>query len=166
VRDRAQKLWDERLSVIEVSGASPDQLTTLYSNLYRLYLYPSSAFENTGTAILILEADTTISDANREAEIVCGCRREDLVGRSWTESGPRGSRTDAGLPFGRRAEGAKQYTTDSRMGSKSGGVACDRHDPGTMQSVVSAIDVRTQCPDSSCRSAGQFRALVETSPTV
>ena len=27
-----------------------DQLTTLYSNLYRLNLYPNSAFENTGTA--------------------------------------------------------------------------------------------------------------------
>ena len=50
VRDRARQLWDQRLSVIEVRGASPDQLTTLYSNLYRLYLYPNSAFENTGTA--------------------------------------------------------------------------------------------------------------------
>ena len=27
-----------------------DQLATLYSNLYRLFLYPNSAFENTGTA--------------------------------------------------------------------------------------------------------------------
>jgi predicted alpha-1,2-mannosidase len=50
VRDRARALWDQRLSVIEVRGASPDQLTTLYSNLYRLYLYPNSAFENTGSA--------------------------------------------------------------------------------------------------------------------
>ena len=34
---------------ISVEGATEDQLTTLYSNLYRLNLYPNSAFENTGT---------------------------------------------------------------------------------------------------------------------
>ncbi|MEV6850414.1 GH92 family glycosyl hydrolase [Actinoplanes sp. NPDC051411] len=49
VRERARKLWDAKMHTIEVEGASPDQLTTLYSNLYRLFLYPNSAFENTGT---------------------------------------------------------------------------------------------------------------------
>ncbi|MFY0578038.1 GH92 family glycosyl hydrolase [Cystobacter fuscus] len=50
VKARAQKLWDQKLGIIEVQGASADQLTTLYSNLYRLFLYPNSGFENTGTA--------------------------------------------------------------------------------------------------------------------
>ncbi|HEY6738954.1 MAG TPA: GH92 family glycosyl hydrolase, partial [Actinopolymorphaceae bacterium] len=50
VRDRAKELWEEKLSVLEVEGASHDQLVTLYSNLYRLFLYPNSGFENTGTA--------------------------------------------------------------------------------------------------------------------
>jgi predicted alpha-1,2-mannosidase len=50
IRARAQRAWDRKLSTIEVQGASDDQLTTLYSNLYRLFLYPNSAFENTGTA--------------------------------------------------------------------------------------------------------------------
>ncbi|WP_370941733.1 GH92 family glycosyl hydrolase [Amycolatopsis sp. cg5] len=49
VRDAAQRAWDEKLGVIEVEGASKDQLTTLYSNLYRLFLYPNSGHENTGT---------------------------------------------------------------------------------------------------------------------
>ncbi|WP_432011741.1 GH92 family glycosyl hydrolase [Streptomyces cucumeris] len=49
VEREAQRAWDEVLGVIEVEGADPDQLTTLYSSLYRLYLYPNSAFENTGT---------------------------------------------------------------------------------------------------------------------
>jgi predicted alpha-1,2-mannosidase len=49
VRDRAQKAWDDQLKVIEVEGASEDQRTTLYSNLYRLLLYPNSGSENTGT---------------------------------------------------------------------------------------------------------------------
>ncbi|CCH34630.1 GH92 family glycosyl hydrolase [Actinosynnema sp. NPDC047251] len=50
VRDRAQAAWDEVLRMVEVEGATEDQLTTLYSNLYRLYLYPNSGYENTGTA--------------------------------------------------------------------------------------------------------------------
>ena len=41
--------WDDKLGVIEVEGATEDQRTTLYSNLYRLFLYPNSAHENTGT---------------------------------------------------------------------------------------------------------------------
>ncbi|WP_246076185.1 GH92 family glycosyl hydrolase [Amycolatopsis cihanbeyliensis] len=50
VRADAQRAWDDKLGVIEVEGASADQLTTLYSNLYRLFLYPNSGFENVGTA--------------------------------------------------------------------------------------------------------------------
>ncbi|MBE1876035.1 GH92 family glycosyl hydrolase [Myceligenerans pegani] len=50
VRADAAAQWEERLSVIEVEGASEDELVTLYSNLYRLNLYPNSQFENTGTA--------------------------------------------------------------------------------------------------------------------
>ena len=49
VKARAQGLWDAKLGTIEVEGATEDQLTTLYSNLYRLFLYPNSAHENTGT---------------------------------------------------------------------------------------------------------------------
>ncbi len=49
VRDRAADLWDELLGRVEVDGATEDQLVTLYSNLYRLYLYPNRGHENTGT---------------------------------------------------------------------------------------------------------------------
>ncbi|WP_066944594.1 GH92 family glycosyl hydrolase [Streptomyces lushanensis] len=49
VQDRAQDAWDDILGRVEVEGADHDQLTTLYSSLYRLYLYPNSGFENTGT---------------------------------------------------------------------------------------------------------------------
>ncbi|GHF24941.1 alpha-1 2-mannosidase [Streptomyces mashuensis] len=49
VRDRARAAWDALLGRVEVEGATADQLTTLYSCLYRLYLYPNSGFENTGT---------------------------------------------------------------------------------------------------------------------
>ncbi|MFD9545496.1 GH92 family glycosyl hydrolase [Streptomyces sp. NPDC060022] len=45
VRKNAQKAWDKILGKVEVEGANADELTTLYSSLYRLYLYPNSGFE-------------------------------------------------------------------------------------------------------------------------
>ncbi len=49
VRDRAQAAWDELLGRVEVEGASEDQRVTVYSNLYRLFLYPNVAHENVGS---------------------------------------------------------------------------------------------------------------------
>ncbi|MFC4498318.1 MULTISPECIES: GH92 family glycosyl hydrolase [Streptomyces] len=49
VRSRAQRQWDKLLGKVEVEGATQDQLTTLYSSLYRLYLYPNSGFEKVGS---------------------------------------------------------------------------------------------------------------------
>ncbi|GLQ95810.1 GH92 family glycosyl hydrolase [Dyella mobilis] len=50
VRERAQKIWDKQLGIVQVQGASYGERVTLYSNLYRLSMYPNSAFENTGAA--------------------------------------------------------------------------------------------------------------------
>lgn len=50
VRDRAQQQWDKQLGIVTVGGASADEKTTLYSNLYRLFLYPNEAYENVGSA--------------------------------------------------------------------------------------------------------------------
>ncbi|MER6127150.1 GH92 family glycosyl hydrolase [Streptomyces sp. NPDC001795] len=50
VKAHAQRTWDRLLGTIEVEGATADQLTTLYSSLYRLYLYPNSGFEKVGSA--------------------------------------------------------------------------------------------------------------------
>ncbi|MFF8277169.1 GH92 family glycosyl hydrolase [Streptomyces lateritius] len=49
VKERAQDAWDALLGRVEVEGANHDQLVTLYSSLYRLYLYPNSGFEKVGT---------------------------------------------------------------------------------------------------------------------
>ncbi|MBC2901931.1 GH92 family glycosyl hydrolase [Streptomyces cupreus] len=49
VKNHAQRQWDRILGKVEVEGATPDQLTTLYSSLYRLYLYPNSGFEKVGS---------------------------------------------------------------------------------------------------------------------
>ena len=50
VRDRAAQQWNALLGAVQVDGASRDEKTTLYSNLYRLFLYPNEAYENTGSA--------------------------------------------------------------------------------------------------------------------
>jgi predicted alpha-1,2-mannosidase len=49
VKARAQEAWDRKLGVVEVEGATDDQRTTLYSNLYRMFLFPNSGYENVGT---------------------------------------------------------------------------------------------------------------------
>ncbi|MFG2869102.1 GH92 family glycosyl hydrolase [Streptomyces sp. NPDC048338] len=51
VRARAQDAWDAILDRVRVEGATHDQLVTLYSSLYRLYLYPNSGFEKVGTKL-------------------------------------------------------------------------------------------------------------------
>lgn len=49
VKRQAQRAWDRIFDRVEVEGATPDQLTSLYSSMYRLYLYPNSGFEKVGS---------------------------------------------------------------------------------------------------------------------
>ena len=48
-RTAPRSAWDGMLGKVEVEGASEGQRTTLYSSLYRLYLYPNSGFEKVGS---------------------------------------------------------------------------------------------------------------------
>ncbi|MCY1693416.1 GH92 family glycosyl hydrolase [Curtobacterium sp. SL109] len=45
MRARAEAAWEAELATLEVEGATDDQLTSLYSGLYRLFLYPNRAGE-------------------------------------------------------------------------------------------------------------------------
>jgi putative alpha-1,2-mannosidase len=47
VRDSARAAWQDLLGRVELAGATEDQLTTFYSGLYRLFLYPNSGHEET-----------------------------------------------------------------------------------------------------------------------
>lgn len=49
LKEKAKELWNEKLGIIEIEGASHDELVTFYSNMYRLFTYPNKAYENTGT---------------------------------------------------------------------------------------------------------------------
>ncbi|MFF2049961.1 GH92 family glycosyl hydrolase [Leifsonia sp. NPDC058194] len=48
VATTAKRAWNALLSRVQVEGATDDQLVTLYSNLYRLFLYPTSLTEGAG----------------------------------------------------------------------------------------------------------------------
>ncbi|MCI8359899.1 MAG: glycoside hydrolase family 92 protein, partial [Clostridiales bacterium] len=45
----AQKTWEDKLGVIEIEGATEEQMITFYSNMYRMFAYPMNYSENTGT---------------------------------------------------------------------------------------------------------------------
>ncbi|MBT2502058.1 GH92 family glycosyl hydrolase [Curtobacterium sp. ISL-83] len=45
MRARAEERWTEQLATLSVEGATDDQRTSLYSGLYRLFLYPNRAGE-------------------------------------------------------------------------------------------------------------------------
>ena len=70
-----------RGAVIDIAARKRAEETLRESeNRYR------TIFENTGTATVILEEDTTISLVNREFEKLTGYTREEIVGKkSWTE---------------------------------------------------------------------------------
>ncbi len=50
VRAATAAAWNDRLGRVALEGANSSQLVSMYSNLYRLNLYPNSQSENTGTA--------------------------------------------------------------------------------------------------------------------
>ena len=45
----AQQTWDKQLGIVEIEGATEDQLITFYSCMYRLFAYPNLLSENTGS---------------------------------------------------------------------------------------------------------------------
>ncbi|WP_050697167.1 GH92 family glycosyl hydrolase [Anaeromassilibacillus senegalensis] len=45
---KAQQTWDDQLGIIELEGATPNQMTSFYSGMYRLFMYPNNLSEQTG----------------------------------------------------------------------------------------------------------------------
>ena len=50
VKARGAALWNEILGVVEAEGMNDEETVALYSNLYRLNVFPTNMSENTGTA--------------------------------------------------------------------------------------------------------------------
>ncbi len=49
VRNSAKRLWNSLLGRVKIEGATPHQLTSFYSCMYRMLMYPTTLAENTGT---------------------------------------------------------------------------------------------------------------------
>ncbi|MEK8129999.1 GH92 family glycosyl hydrolase [Paenibacillus filicis] len=88
IKEKAQTKWDQLLGTIQVEGATEDQLISLYSNMYRLYLYPNSAFENTGTtqAPVYKHADQTPLTTCSNSTPTQACAKI-LDGKSYVNNG-------------------------------------------------------------------------------
>lgn len=65
----AQKTWDDLLGIVEISAKSEEEMITFYSNMYRLYAYPTSYCENQGTNE---EPDIVHSNVYNNGEAVSG----------------------------------------------------------------------------------------------
>ncbi len=49
ILEAAQQAWDDMLGIIEIEGATEDQMITFYSNMYRMFAYPMNYSENVAT---------------------------------------------------------------------------------------------------------------------
>ena len=107
-----------------------------------------STFENTGTAMITIDEDTTISLMNTEAENLFGYSRSEIEGkRSWTELVPP-EELDRLLEYHRQRRiepGAAPRSYESwivdRQGKTRDILITTSLIPGTKRSVVSAIDL-------------------------
>ncbi|WP_052487494.1 GH92 family glycosyl hydrolase [Gordoniibacillus kamchatkensis] len=88
IKEKAQTKWDQVLGTIQVEGATEDQLVTLYSNMYRLFLWPNSAFENAGTieAPVYKHADQTPLTTCSTSTAVQTCAKI-VDGKSYVNNG-------------------------------------------------------------------------------
>jgi PAS domain S-box-containing protein len=107
-----------------------------------------SVFENTGTATVILEEDTTISLANTQFERLCGYSKDEIEGKkSWTEFVVKEDLERMLAQHRLRRENKSKALThyDFRFVTRSGAVR-DIHltidvIPGTKKSVASLTDI-------------------------
>jgi len=105
-------------------------------------------FENTGTAMLVIEQDMTISRVNHQFELLCGYSREEIEGKKkWTEFiVPQDLERMKRLHIERRQPGAETVTQYEfrfldRKGNMRDIFLTVNMIPGTKQSVVSLIDI-------------------------
>src|SRR5690606_19948064 len=87
VREEAHALWTRRLQVLEAPGATAPQRRTLYGNLYRLNLYPSSHWENRGTAEVVEPVHASPVLPVRGAATDTRTNAETVPGRMYVDHG-------------------------------------------------------------------------------
>lgn len=83
---RKNEFSAECLSENNATDTSPGDMKKVENNLTESEIKYRAVFDNTGTAMIIMEEDATISLANAEAEKISGYSREEIEGKmKWTE---------------------------------------------------------------------------------
>ena len=130
-----------------------------------------TVFENTGTATIIIEEDTTISLANKEFTKLLGLSKEEIEGKiSWTEFV---AEEDLGrMKRYHRLRREKGKEAPNQYEFKMIDIEGERHNifividmiPGTKQTVASFLDIteRKQMEEELKQSEQKYRRLVET----
>ncbi|MFA5213536.1 MAG: PAS domain S-box protein, partial [Methanoregula sp.] len=134
-----------------------------------------TVFENTGTAMVILEEDTTISFANTQFERLTGYSRDEIEGKKhWTEFVvPEDLEWMKEQHRARRESDKKALTQyEFRSISRSGEIHTIFLNidmiPGTTKSVASLLDIteRKKSEDALRESEQQLRMIANTVPGV
>jgi PAS domain S-box-containing protein len=131
-------------------------------------------FENTGTAMCILEEDKTISMVNRRFEELSGYSREEVDGKKWTDfvAGEHLERMQR-YHEARRNSGEKpptHYSFDfvNKKGQARAGLLTIELIPGTNQSLASILDItdRKKTEEKLKESEREYRLLTENTTDV
>ena len=129
-------------------------------------------FENTGTAMCILEEDKTISMINRRFEELSGYSREEAEGTKWTKFVPeKHLKRMEGYHEARRKKGIKvpsQYTFDfvAKGGQTKYCMVTVSLIPGTRKTIVAILDItdRKKAAEKLRASEERFRSLFDNAP--
>ncbi len=154
------KIREERREAIKALKES--------ENLYR------TIFENTGTAIVIINEDTKIAISNREVEKMFGYRKDELEGKSWTELVAK-EEIDRLMEFHRLRRidnDSVPRSYETKIIDKSGNVRYVYVNaaliPETKQTLVSLLDItdRIKTGEALRQSEERFRRLTESAPDI
>lgn len=134
-----------------------------------------SIFENTGTTVLILEEDMTISFANAEFEKLTGYRRQEVVGvKKWTEFVEKSDlermihqhrlRRTADANLAKKSYEFRLVHRDGRL--KDIYLIADMI-PGTKQSVTSLVDITARKQtEAALQKLSRMQSVILNSSTV
>jgi PAS domain S-box-containing protein len=134
--------------------------------------YYRTVFENTGTAMIVIEDDTTISLVNTECERLLGSTRAEIEGTSWTKFVPDKEREKMLVWHRQRRDSpvSPPQTYESRIIASNGQIRSVHITvttiPGTKRTVASIIDVtnRVRAQEALRQSEMLHRTIFETSP--